>query len=146
MLLKPRHGCLQMIHVPVHRLFHAQMRRRFPLHERKRVLSRDSFPSRFTPLVPTWFPKHEHVRMRPIASRLERQKYGNGVQTTLCHAPLPVLPLLHLKLAIPIHGRQATESLLATLERVDRIEQRDKLALGLGKVSNRTKFDARRGP
>lgn len=84
--------------------------------------------------------------MRSIASRLERQKYGNGVKTALCHTPLSVLPLLYLKLAIPIHGRQVTESLLATLERVNRIEQRDKLALGLGNVSDCTKFDARRGP
>ena len=84
--------------------------------------------------------------MRPIASRLERQEYGNGVETALCHAPLPLLPLLYFKLSISIHGRRATESLLATLERVDRIEQCDKLAHGLGKVPNCPEFDACRGP
>ena len=76
--------------------------------------------------------------MRPIATRLERQKHGNGVETALCDAPFRLFPLLYFKLAIPIHGRQVTESLVTALERVDCIKQRDKLALGLQKVSNRS--------
>lgn len=41
-------------------------------------------------------------------SDLERQKDGNDVETALCHAPLAILLLLHLKPAIPIlvHGWQ----------------------------------------